>query len=179
VHVRRRSGLKMSEYAAIKIEKLSLQWFRNYLNGEIVSLLFSKDNLATYEVCNEEESYTGYTYKTTVKMAKERLNALGYSPEMFKKLFDEKIIEAIDCHGYLYHQDIDYEDEEYIRKNLLKHLSFRKWSNSLHKLISYELVNGNLMFQTKDEYRKNCLLFAIKFFFIQSMMMVHLIHYMG
>lgn len=145
----------MSEYAEIKIENLSLQWFRNYLNGEIVSLFFSKDDLETYEVCNEEKTYTGDTYKTTVKKAKERLDALGYSPEKFEKQFDEKIIEAIDCYGYLYHQDIDYDDEEeYIRKNLLKHLSFRKWKNSLHKLISFELENGNIMFQRRDEYRK-------------------------
>lgn len=145
----------MSEYAEIKIENLSLQWFRNYLHGEIVSIFFSKDNLETYEVCNEEETYTGYTYRTTVKKAKDRLDALGYSPEKFEKQFDEKIIEAIDCYGYLYHQDIDYDDEEeYIRKNLLKHLSFRKWKNSLHKLISYELENGNIMFQRRDEYRK-------------------------
>lgn len=145
----------MSEYAEIKIENLSLQWFRNYLHGEIVSIFFSKDNLETYEVCNEEETYTGYTYRTTVKKAKDRLDALGYSPEKFEKQFDEKIIEAIDCYGYLYHQDIDYDDEEeYIRKNLLKHLSFRKWKNSLHKLISFELENGNLMFQCRDEYRK-------------------------
>ena len=145
----------MSEYAEIKIDKFSLQWFRNYLNGEIVSLFFSKDDLETYEVCNEEETYTGYTYKTTVKKAKERLDALGYSPEKFEKQFDEKIIEAIDCFDYLYQRGIDYDDEEeYIRKNLLKHLSFRKWKNSLHKLISYELKNGNLMFQCRDEYRK-------------------------
>ena len=113
----------MSEYAEIKIENLSLQWFRNYLHGEIVSLFFSKDDLETYDVCNEEETYTGYTYKTTVKKAKERLDALGYSPEKFEKQIKEKIIEAIDCFDYLYHQDIDYDDEEeYIRKNLLKHL---------------------------------------------------------
>ena len=146
----------MSEYAEIKIENLSLWWFRNYLNGDIVSLFFSKDDLETYEVCNEEESYTGYTYKTTVKKAKERFDALGYSTEKFEKLFDDKNIEAIECYGYLYHQDIDYEDEEeYIRKHLLKHLSYRKWKNSLHKLISYELKNGNLMFQRKDEYKKS------------------------
>ena len=145
----------MSEYAEIKIENLSLQWFRNYLNGEIVSLFFSKDDLETYEVCNEEESYTGYTYKTTVKKAKERFDVLGYSTEKFEKLFVEKIIEAIDCYSYLYHQDIDYEDEEeYTREHLLKHLSFRKWKNSLHKLISYELENGNLMFHRKNEYKK-------------------------
>lgn len=145
----------MSEYAEIKIENMSLRWFRNYLDGEIVSLFFSKDNLESYEVSNEEETYTRYCYKTTVKKAKERLDAIGYSPEKFKKIYDEKIIEAIDCFDYLYHQNADYEDEEeYIRKNILKHLSFRKWKNALHKLISFELENGNLMFERKEEYRK-------------------------
>ncbi len=32
----------MSEYAEIVIGKLSLCWFRNYLDGEIVRLFFSK-----------------------------------------------------------------------------------------------------------------------------------------
>ncbi len=145
----------MSEYAEIKTENLTIHRFRNYLDGEIVSLFYSKDNLETYEVSNEEETYTGYCYKTTVKKAKERLDALGYSPERFEKVFDEKIIEAIDCFGYLYYKNINYEDkEDYIKNNLLKHLSFRKWKNSLHKLISYELENGNLMYDCKEEYKK-------------------------
>ena len=54
----------------------------------------------------------------------------------------------------MYHLNIDCEDvEEYINNTLSKHLSFRKWKNSLHKLISYELKNGNLMFH-KDDYKE-------------------------
>ena len=46
--------LIMSEYAELKIENLSLHWFRNYLDGEIVSLFFSKDSLVITEECNDQ-----------------------------------------------------------------------------------------------------------------------------
>ena len=38
----------MSEYAEIVIGKLSLCWFRNYLDGEIVRLFFSKNDLVVF-----------------------------------------------------------------------------------------------------------------------------------
>ena len=144
----------MSEYAELKIENLTLKMFRNYLDGEIVSLFFSKGDLVTYEVCNGKENYTGYAYKTTVKKAKERMDALGYGFANFEKIYNEKVLEAIDCLDYFYHINIDYEDrEEYLNKNLSKHLSFRKWKNSLHKLIIFELKKGNLLFN-KEEFKE-------------------------
>ena len=41
----------MSEYAEIVIGKLSLCWFRNYLDGEIVRLFFSKNDLVVFRDC--------------------------------------------------------------------------------------------------------------------------------
>ena len=144
----------MSEYAELKIENMTLCWFRNYLDGDIVSLFFSKNDLVTREIRNEEETYIEYAYKTTVKKAKDRLDTLGYGLKNFEKVFGEKIVKAIDCFHYLWHQNIDYEDEEeYIKKKLLKHLSFRKWKYSMKKLVCYELKNGDLIF-SKDEYKE-------------------------
>lgn len=143
----------MSELAELEIENLTLWWFTNYLDGEIVSLFFSKDDLEIYEVCNKGEAYKGYKYKTNVKRAKDRMDVLGYSIEKFKKKYNEKILKVIECFGYLCHMNVDCEDmEEYKEKKLLKHLSFKKWKNSLHKLIMYELKNGNLIFN-QEEYK--------------------------
>lgn len=75
----------MSEYASILIENLSLYTFRNYLDENIVSLLFSNYDLHVVENYKDDpadedaEMYTKYEYKTTVKKAVERLEALGYS----------------------------------------------------------------------------------------------------
>lgn len=41
----------MSEYADINIKKLSLFWFRNYVDSYIVSLLFSVKNLIITPNC--------------------------------------------------------------------------------------------------------------------------------
>ena len=41
----------MSEYADIVVKKLSLAWFRNYVNSQIVSLFFTKNDLCITENC--------------------------------------------------------------------------------------------------------------------------------
>ena len=85
----------MSEYAEIKIGKLSLCWFRNYLDKDIVRLFFSKNNLVVIpnenvDDCDEEEgTYTKYLYKTTVQCAKERLDAYGFSLSNMEKILND------------------------------------------------------------------------------------------
>lgn len=90
----------MSEYAEIVIGKLSLCWFRNYLDGEIVRLFFSKNDLVVFRDCKidgeEVGTFTKYIYRTTVKRAKERLDALGYGINNFEKTFNNKMFQAID-----------------------------------------------------------------------------------
>lgn len=87
----------MSEYADINIKKLSLFWFRNYVDSYIVSLLFSVKNLIITPNCkvdpeeDDSDLYTRYVYKTTVKDAKERLEAQGFSMANFQKVFNENI----------------------------------------------------------------------------------------
>ena len=46
----------MSEYADIVIGKLSLCWFRNYLNNEMISLFFSKNDLVITLDCKIDDA---------------------------------------------------------------------------------------------------------------------------
>lgn len=141
----------MSEYADIYINKLSLMWFRNYLNADIVSLFFSKKDLRITPDCKtdlEEEDdteYTKYEYITTVKKAKERLDARGFGVSNLEKIFNETLIQAIDYSSFLYHLGVDFDElEQKAMERCKKRISFKKWKNAMHKIISYELKNGNI-----------------------------------
>lgn len=141
----------MSEYANIYVGNLLLYSFRNYLKDEIVSLFYSDKDLFVTPECTiddeDEESgvYTRYVYKTTVKRAKERFDALGFGLNNFKKVFDEKKIQAINYSSFLSRLRIDYdENDEKIEKRIKEKVTFKKWTNSMTKIISYETMNGNI-----------------------------------
>lgn len=54
-------------------------------------------------------------------------------------------MQAIDYTEVLYHLGIDFDErDEQIQKRVQKRVAFRKWKNALHKIISYELENGNI-----------------------------------
>lgn len=141
----------MSEYAEITIKNLSLIWFRNYLDDDIVSLFFSGEDLIVTPNCkfdledkNSDEN-TQYAYRTTVKKAKERLDARGFSLSDLEKNFNEKLYQVIDYSNYLYSLGIDFDEHEVkSRERIHKKVTFKKWKNAMNKIISYELENGNL-----------------------------------
>ena len=94
----------MSEYADIRIRKLSLCSFRNYLNSSIVSLFFSENDLIVVPAQDNnldlnESTEDSYMYKTTVLRAKERFDAMGYGIDKFEKegyqKYDEFLLRAI------------------------------------------------------------------------------------
>lgn len=141
----------MSEYADIVIKNLSLCSFRNYLDKDIISLLFSSKDLIITPNCTfylEDGSpykCTKYEYKTTVANAKQRLDALGFSLSNFEKTFTNNMLKSIDYFHFLYHLKIDLEQyEDIIRERIYKNITFKKWKNAMHKIISYELLNGNI-----------------------------------
>ena len=73
----------MSEYAEITIGKLLVCCFRNYLDSEIVSLFFSKNDLIVIQACRRDDdkdasTYIKYVYKKIVQCAKERLDARAF-----------------------------------------------------------------------------------------------------
>ena len=141
----------MSEYADISIKKLSIMWFRNYLNPYIVSLFFSDKDLHITPNCKidlddeESDEYTQYVYKTTVKKAKERLDARGFSIFNLEKIFNNNLFQVVDYSAFLYHLNVDYDQyEEIALERCKKQVSFKKWKNAMHKIVSYELENGNI-----------------------------------
>ncbi len=48
----------------------------------------------------EVGTFTKYIYRTTVKRAKERLDALGYGINNFEKTFNNKMFQAIDYSAF-------------------------------------------------------------------------------
>lgn len=148
----------MSEYATIKIRNLSLYWFRNYLQPEIVHLLFSKLNYKCvpdyidYPDDEDSERYTKHMYITTVKKARERLEALGFSISKFEHIFNETKYDAIYYDALLSQLHIDYDDyKEKSEIRIEKHVTFRKWKNSLDKIIKHELKDGNIYHFDKSD----------------------------
>lgn len=140
----------MSEYASITVKCLPLMTFRNYLSSYIVNLFFSKQDLVVTSNCKidedeDAETYTQYVYRTTVKEAKERLDARGFSVHNFENIFKKLMIEAIDYSGFLHHLKADYDEYETIASQRIKErVTFKKWENAMHKIISYELFNGKI-----------------------------------
>ena len=151
----KRKGVKliMSEYADIVIGNLSLHWFRNYLDSKIVSLFFSKNDLIVVNNCNIDDddkdagTYTKYMYRTTVRRAKERLDAQGFGLNNFEKIFNDEMVQAVDYSSFLYHLQGDYDEEDKNNEiRIKKNVSLKKWKNAMKKIVSYELANGNIQF---------------------------------
>ena len=141
----KRKGVKliMSEYADIVIGNLSLHWFRNYLDSKIVSLFFSKNDLIVVNNCNIDDNdkdagtYTKYMYRTTVRRAKERLDAQGFGLNNFEKIFNDEMVQAVDYSSFLYHLQGDYDEEDKNNEiRIKKNVSLKKWKNAM----KYELI---------------------------------------
>ena len=149
----------MSEYASILIENLSLYTFRNYLDENIVSLLFSNYDLHVVENYKDDpadedaEMYTKYEYKTTVKKAVERLEALGYSINNISSCFNTNVFTAIDYGAFLHHLHIRNSDdiESTIHERIEKKVTFQKWRNAIKKIVNYELVHGSISSKMENE----------------------------
>ena len=92
----------MSEYVDIKVNKLSLWSFRNYLDDFIVGLLFSPLDLSITDNCMEDpededaELFTRYQYVTTVKHTRERLDAQGYTIKRFDSEMERSLLDSLD-----------------------------------------------------------------------------------
>ena len=142
----KRKGVKliMSEYADIVIGNLSLHWFRNYLDSKIVSLFFSKNDLIVVNNCNIDDddkdagTYTKYMYRTTVRRAKERLDAQGFGLNNFEKIFNDEMVQAVDYSSFLYHLQGDYDEEDKNNEiRIKKNVSLKKWKNENLNRLSF------------------------------------------
>ena len=145
----KRKGVKliMSEYADIVIGNLSLHWFRNYLDSKIVSLFFSKNDLIVVNNCNIDDddkdagTYTKYMYRTTVRRAKERLDAQGFGLNNFEKIFNDEMVQAVDYSSFLYHLQGDYDEEDKNNEiRIKKNVSLKKWKNAMKNLFIFGIM---------------------------------------
>lgn len=151
----------MSEYVDIKINSLSLYSFRNYLKSDIFGFFFQKMDLEITPDCiddpNDEDSvkYTRYSFRTTVKKAKERLDACGFSLLSLEEKFNNNIFTAIDYSSFLSYLKVPYDEyEEKSEKRIEKYVTFQKWKNSMHKIISYEINNGEIKWNKKADTKE-------------------------
>lgn len=151
----------MSECAEIKIGKYIIESFKNYLDFKVVNLFFSNYNLSIKEKCLYDEDdpesgeYTKYEYKTTVKNAKDRLDALGYGISNFKCLFNEKMFEAIDYSMYLMKINRESDDEDKIIERIKKNVTFRKWTNAINEIVKYQKRYGDIAIHNNKFNIKN------------------------
>ena len=142
----------MSEYADLFIGKLSLYSFRNYLTSDIVSKLFNRKDLIInpnyIEDPDDEDAspHTQYIYKTTVSRAKERLDAQGYTLSALEKMFNEHHNQVLDYTSFLSHLNIAYDEYDAKAKERIEKydISFKKWKNTIKKVVTYEVLNGNI-----------------------------------
>lgn len=147
----------MSEYADIYIKKFSLESFCNYLDPNIVSLFFNKNDLSIIPGCKidseEDEGDTKYVYKTKVKKAKERLDAQGFSVSNFEKLFNKYLFKALDYSEFPYKLVIndDGEFDDKTMRQIQSKVTFKKWKNAIHKIASYQLNNGTIYRYSMDD----------------------------
>lgn len=87
----------------------------------------------------DETPHSKYAYITSVKNVKERFDALGYSIENAKRIFERRIDECLDYYDYYYASSasdkIDYEEWAPGRARRKK-VTFKKYLNSIQKLLS-------------------------------------------
>ncbi|MDE6540101.1 MAG: hypothetical protein K2K66_07910 [Ruminococcus sp.] len=141
----------MSENAEIKIKNLSLFCFRNYLQSDIVRLIFSKKDYIFIpnhiNDPNDEDSepYTKHMYRTTVSNAKQRLDVLGFSLSRLEALFERNINDAIYYDSFLSHLHVNDDDyEKKAKERIKKYVTFKKWKNSMNKITKYQLEDGTI-----------------------------------
>ena len=148
----------MSEYANIEIENMTLFSFRNYVSPDIVRKIFSNKDLMVIpnyiedEEDEDAENYTRYLYKTTVFKAKERLDAQGYTLSKLEDIFNSNRNQVIDYSSFLCHLHIDFDEiENKAKERINKYdITFKQWTNSMNKIVKYELKNGNIWQENKN-----------------------------
>lgn len=139
----------MSEYVSIKTRELDIWTFRNYVEIRIAELFFNQSDLTItpnvrYEIDDEDEiPHTQYEFITTVKKAKERFDALGYSLNNFELEFDKNKFKWIAYDEFLSHLNIALDDYDEVKiKRINKYITFEKWKNSIKKFVEYGLEHN-------------------------------------
>ena len=147
----------MSEQAIYRIKALEFCYNSSYLDYDFAGMLFTNEDLdveknVKYDDDEDEIPHDEYKYKTTIKKAIERLNAIGITEKNVEKEFNEKISKCMDYDGFFSHLNIpieNWEEKQIERTN--KHVTFRKWKNALSKFINYELEHGKICYYSGSD----------------------------
>lgn len=153
----------MSKYATYKIKKLKFWNNESYFDFEFAGYLFTNEDLEiNNNVRNDDDEdaipYDEYKYKTTVKKAIERLDAIGITEKNIEDEFNQKILDCMDYEGFFEHLNIPVEEWKEKRiERTKKYVSFLKWKNALKKFVTFEMENGNINSTTdvSSFFRKN------------------------
>ncbi len=141
----------MGEYASIMIGDYILYSFKNYLDNYFVSLFFSKNSLTIKEIKNNpSQKYDKCIYKSTVKESRERLDCLGYSLKNFELLFNNLDYECFEYDPKLL-EKINYSETK-LQAIRNKNITFKKWMNSLSKVINYEISKNENIHSFGNDY---------------------------
>ena len=101
----------MGVYVVYKIKELEFWYNSSYLDKEFAGLFFTdldliiNENVKYDEDEEDENPHSEYIYKTTVKKAIDRLDAIGITEDAFHKEFDRKMLECIDYDSFLHQID--------------------------------------------------------------------------
>ena len=140
----------MGEYASIMIDDYILYSFKNYLDNNFVSLFFSRNSLSIKEARNNQnQKYDKCIYKSTVKESKERFDCLGYSLKRFEILFNNLNFDDFE-YDYKLLEKINYSETK-LQDIRNREITFKKWMNSLSKVINCE-INKNGEVHSCDNY---------------------------
>ena len=130
----------LSEYAIYNIRKLEFWNNSSYLDFDFAGYLFTNNDLeiksnVKYDDEDEDEiPHDEYKYKTTVKKAIERLDAIGITEKSVENEFNQKILDCMDYEGFLEHLNIPIDDWDAKRiERTKKYVTFLKWKNALKK----------------------------------------------
>lgn len=73
------------------------------------------------------------------------MDALGFTINNFEKKFNDNKFQAIDYSSFLNHLRVSLEEHDEIsKKRINKYVTFKKWKNSMRKIILFELKNGEI-----------------------------------
>lgn len=117
----------MGSYAHLAFDGTDLLFWKSRVDKDVLSHFFLASDFQSYEEQADDdptEKRMCHKLSTTVKKAKERLNASGYTLLRAKAEFDE--LSADDFFHY------DYEDEELCEK-IKAAITFEKWKKAVHK----------------------------------------------
>ncbi len=139
----------MGANVELKVQDLSLLYWKNYFDRNALGLFFTDDDLVITENVKYDETdidetpHTEYKYSTTIQKAIDRLNCVGYTLNSVKTEFEANKERCLDYSHLLYRLNYSYDEFDVIvPERIKKYVTFTKWKNSVWKYALYGLNNS-------------------------------------